>query len=117
MTFFRQFVLHDKTLIRPRTEEIYKINLNYLDECLILNREIQKGELAANTLITKQVYKHIRIVNKTVKPARVTNLNLQSEPLTTFKILIYPKIDHSRFEKLNDLLNMDNTDANSKKEI
>lgn len=47
----------------------------------------------ANTIAPKNGYKRIRIVNATDKPASITNLSLNYEPLTNLKVLINSQID------------------------
>lgn len=100
-------------IIPARSEIIHRVKLDLTKDSVVFNKEIQKGVFLGNSILPKEGFAHIRLLNVNDSEIRIKNLNLEREPLNNYYIInqkIKIILTKHVFTKLIKILNLDSDD-------
>lgn len=100
-------------IIPGRSEILHRVKLKLTEDSVVFNKEILNGVFVGNSIVPKEGYAHIRILNANNKEVRVKNLNLETEPLSNYHVISQNKknLGNKRFQELLKVLNIDSKDT------
>lgn len=104
-------------IIPARTEVIHRVRLDLNEDSVVFNKEIQEGVFVGNSIVPKDGFVHIKLLNVTDKEVKLKNLNLETEPIKNYYVIKQNKTknyDQKRFAELIKTLKLDSNDTVAK---
>lgn len=75
-------------IMPPRSKMIVPINIKINEDSVVCNKEIENGVFVANTIIPKDGYRHVKILNTLEIPIQLQKLNITTIPLQYYNVHI-----------------------------